>query len=145
MLRALLRLVLIIIVVVALGAFFFGYRWADHDRGTTDRTVGTSGVSSDVDATKARETGAAVGEKVAEGANKAERAMNEAALTTKIKAKMTLDDTIQARYIDVDTNGSVVTLSGTVRSEAERARAVQLARETEGVTAVNDRLRISGR
>ena len=145
MLRALLRLVLIIIVVVAIGAFFFGYRWGDHGRRTTDGAVGTSGASSDVDRNKARETGAAVGEKVAEGANKAERAMSEAALTTKIKAKMTLDDKIESRYIDIDTNGSVVTLSGTVRSEAERARAVQLARETEGVTAVNDRLRISGR
>ena len=144
MLRALLRLVLIVIVIVALGAFFFGYRWADH-RDTTDRAVGTSGVSSEVDTGRARETGAAIGEKVAEGANKAERAMSEASLTTKIKAKMTLDDSLEARYIDVDTNGSVVTLSGTVRNEGERARAMQLARETEGVTAVNDRLRISGR
>jgi len=146
MLRALLRLILIIVVVVAIGAFFFGYRWADRDeRATSDGAVGTSGVSSEVNTTRARETGAAIGEKVAEGANKAEHAMSEASLTTKIKAKMTLDDSIQARHIDVDTNGTVVTLSGTVRSEAERARAVQLARETDGVTAVNDRLVISGR
>jgi osmotically-inducible protein OsmY len=33
-----------------------------------------------------------------------------------------------------------VTLSGTVSSEAERARAVQLARETEGVKSVTERL-----
>ena len=48
--------------------------------------------------------------------------MSDASLTTKIKAKMTLDDTIEARNIDVDTDGTVVTLSGTVRSDAERAR-----------------------
>jgi osmotically-inducible protein OsmY len=53
---------------------------------------------------------------------------------------MALDDSIKALAIDVDTVGTVVTLSGSVRSQAERARAVQLARETAGVTAVNDRL-----
>ena len=42
--------------------------------------------------------------------------------------------------VDVDTVGTVVTLTGTVRSEAERAKAVQLARGTAGVTVVNDRL-----
>jgi len=53
---------------------------------------------------------------------------------------MALDDTVKALSIDVDTNGSVVTLTGAVHSETERAKAVQLARETEGVTTVNDRL-----
>ena len=55
---------------------------------------------------------------------------------------MALDDTVQARTIDVATSGHVVTVSGHVRSDAERARALQLARETEGVTQVVDRLSI---
>jgi hyperosmotically inducible protein len=143
MLRALLRLVLIVVVLVALGAFFVGYRWGDND--TAERPVGTSGVSDEVDPNRARQTGAEVGEKVAEGANRAQRAMSDASLTTKIKAKMALDDTIEALDIDVDTDGSRVTLSGTVATEAQRTRALQLARETEGVTAVVDRLRVSGR
>ena len=66
----------------------------------------------------------------------------EAALTSKIKAKMVLDDTIKARSIDVSTEGTTVTMSGVVRSAAERERAVQLARETTGVTQVVDRLKI---
>jgi osmotically-inducible protein OsmY len=49
---------------------------------------------------------------------------------------------VKAAAIDVDTNGTVVTLSGTVRSEHERMRAVLLARETDGVTDVVDRLRL---
>jgi hyperosmotically inducible protein len=53
---------------------------------------------------------------------------------------MALDDTVKALAIDVDTNGSVVTLTGAVHSEAERAKAVQLARDTDGVTSVNDKL-----
>jgi osmotically-inducible protein OsmY len=46
------------------------------------------------------------------------------------------------RSIDVTTDKTTVTLSGTVRSAAERDRAVRLARETAGVATVVDRLRI---
>jgi osmotically-inducible protein OsmY len=35
-----------------------------------------------------------------------------------------------------------VTLSGTVRSEAERTKAVQMAKDTAGVTQVVDRLAV---
>ena len=70
------------------------------------------------------------------------RERDDAALTAKIKSKMALDDTISARYIDVDTRDSVVTLSGTVESESQRQRALQLARETEGVVSVVDHLRM---
>jgi hypothetical protein len=140
MVRTLLRLLLIVVVVVALGAFFVGYRWGTPDREpASNRPVGTSGT---VDMSKARETGAQIGEKVAVGANKAERALEEAHLTAKIKSKMALDDHVSATAIHVETDDGVVTLSGTVRSTAEHDRAVQLARETEGVKRVVDRLHI---
>jgi hyperosmotically inducible protein len=144
MLRTLVRLILVVVILVALGAFFLGYRWGDNDV-TQDRAVGTTGSAPTADTSRAREAGAELGERVADGANRAERAVSEASLTSKIKAKMTLDDTIEAGRIDVDTEGTVVTLSGTVRSEAARTRALQLARETEGVTRVVDRLRVEGR
>jgi hyperosmotically inducible protein len=97
----------------------------------------------DVDVGAARETGAEVGERVAVGADRAQQAIADASLTTKIKAKMALDDDILARAIDVDTDGTVVTLTGRVSSEAERVRAVQMARETDGVTSVVDRLTVA--
>jgi len=53
---------------------------------------------------------------------------------------MILDDSVKARAIDVTTNDSTVTLSGTVRSAAEHDRAVALARETVGVARVVDHL-----
>jgi osmotically-inducible protein OsmY len=93
----------------------------------------------------ARERGAEVGEKVAIAAAKVKETAGEAALTSKIKAKMVLDDNIKARAIDVTTNDSSVTLSGTVRSVDEHDRAMRLARETAGVTAVVDHLRIEVR
>jgi hypothetical protein len=144
MIRGLLRLVLIVVLLVAVAAFFFGYSWGDGDL-APDRPVGTSGVLDEVDTSRAREVGAEVGETVAAGANEAQRAAAEAGLTAKIKSKMALDDSVTAANIDVDTEGAVVTLTGRVASEAERSRALQLARETEGVTSVVDRLTLAGR
>jgi osmotically-inducible protein OsmY len=53
---------------------------------------------------------------------------------------MALDDLVKAADINIDSVKGAVTLKGTVRSEEERKRALQLARETEGVTSVTDRL-----
>jgi hypothetical protein len=142
MFRALFKAVLILIVLAAAVAFFMGYRLGDDGVDRTSAAVGTTGSSPTIDTTRAREAGATVGEKVATGANQAERALETGALTAKIKAKMALDDTVKALDINVDTTGSVVTLTGTVRSEAERTRAVQLARETAGVTSVTDHITV---
>ena len=140
MLGGVVRLLLIVVILVAVGAFFLGYRWAAEDVDpAVDRPVGTAG-EQPVDTSEAREAGAEIGERVAIGTNEAREAVAEAALTAKIKSKMALDDTIDAASIDVDTDGSVVTLKGRVDSEAARARALQLARETEGVTRVVDQL-----
>ncbi len=66
--------------------------------------------------------------------------VTEAEISSKIKAKMALDDFVRARTIDVSTNSGTVTLRGSVRSAAEHDRAVALARETDGVKNVVDRL-----
>ena len=87
--------------------------------------------SDPVDTNKARDVGAKVGEGTANAVNQTKDAIASASITAKIKSKMALDDLVKARTIDVDTNGSVVTLTGVVGSEAERRRAVQLAKETE--------------
>ena len=143
MFRALLRLVLILIVIAAAAAFFMGYRFGDYRNGSTsERPVATTGSGPAIDTTKARQTGAAIGEKVAESANRAEHALGDGALTAKIKSKMALDDYVEAHAINVDTSGSVVTLTGVVKSVYERDRALGLARETAGVTRVVDKLRI---
>jgi osmotically-inducible protein OsmY len=132
MIRAFLKLVLVVVIVAAAAAFFLGYR------------IGDGGVElaaePGVDTQRARETGARVGETVATGAAQAQDALNDGALTAKIKSKMALDDTVKALAIDVDTDAGVVTLSGSVNSAAERTKAVQLAKETAGVTSVIDRL-----
>ena len=152
MFRALLRLVVVIVVIAAIAAFFIGYRFGDRDSAVdTDPVVGTTGPdldpdididAPDVDVDRARATGARVGESIAVGANRAERAAADGALTAKIKSKMALDDVVEAINIDIDTVDGVVTLRGAVASADERERAVRLARETDGVTTVVDQLTI---
>ena len=138
MIRAFLKVILVVVIVAAAAAFFAGYRLADG--GVQTPVAAEPAPAPGVDTQKARETGARIGETVAVGAAQAQDALTDGALTAKIKSKMALDDTVKALAIDVDTDGSVVTLSGTVNSQAERAKAVQLAKETAGVTSVVDRL-----
>lgn len=139
MVRALLRLILVLIVVVAAAAFFLGW-WGGGRATGADHPIGTGG---HVDTSKAQQVGAEVGAKAADAANRASEILSDGALTAKIKSKMALDDTVRARTIDVSTTDHVVTVSGTVRSQAEHDRAVQLARETNGVTRVIDRLTVA--
>ena len=56
---------------------------------------------------------------------------------------MALDDVVKARTIDVSTVNHVVTRRGSVTSGAEHDRAVQLAKETTGVSQVIDRLTVA--
>jgi hyperosmotically inducible periplasmic protein len=139
MIRALLRLVILLVVLVGGGAFLLGYWGGGVRNANAPGGVGTTGVNSD----KAREVGAQVAEKTAVAANQARRALNEGAITAKIKAKMALDDTVKALDIDVDTVGTTVTVSGVVKTESQRQRALALARETEGVKQVVDQLRLN--
>lgn len=141
MFRALLRLVIVLVLVVAAAAFFLGW-WGGNRVAGPDASAPAVGTAGRVSADKAREVGAEVGAKTADAANRAGAVLNEGALTAKIKSKMALDDLVRARSIDVTTSGQVVTLTGTVGSETERTRAVQLARETAGVTQVVDRLTV---
>jgi len=63
---------------------------------------------------------------------------SDAGITTAVKSKMAADDTVKASEINVDTHNRVVTLNGTVGSQAEKERAAVIARDTDGVTSVVD-------
>jgi len=144
MVRGLVKMVLIAMVVVAVAFFLMGY-WSGGSLGsfrTAAPAPGTTGTSGSIDTSVARERGAEIGEKAAKAAHSVSESLDEGKLTAKITAKMVLDDMVKARTINVTTNGTTVTLAGTVHSAQERQRAVQLAKETEGVTQVIDQLTI---
>jgi hyperosmotically inducible protein len=69
--------------------------------------------------------------------------VTDPAITTAVKAKFVVDDMVRALQIDVDTREGVVTLTGKVKSQVEKDRALTLARETNGVKSVVDRLTIA--
>jgi hypothetical protein len=138
MFGALLRAVVLIVVLVGGAAFLLGW-WGNSKVGSVEPApaVGTTGVNAE----RARQVGADVGERTAAAAEQARRALANGGITAKIKAKIALDDSVKALDVNVDTNGSTVTIAGTVDTAAQRERILQLARETDGVTQVVDRIK----
>ena len=67
----------------------------------------------------------------------------DAAVTAQVKNRLTTDDTTKVSRIDVTTASKVVTLAGNVDSAAIKSKAVDLARTTNGVTDVVDKLVVS--
>ncbi len=138
-----LLLIIVVAVVVYLGTSYYNTGHLPTSFRPEHSAVGTTGQGGGgpVDVGKARERGAEIGQDLGQAADRAGQFMSDASLTTKIKTKMALDDTIDARDIHVTTDHGVVTLTGQVGSSSQHQRAVQLTRETKGVTRVNDELR----
>lgn len=68
--------------------------------------------------------------------------IDDATITTRVKAALLNDPDVAGLRIDVDTFKGVVTLSGSVRTAAERDRAVTIARRVSGVSDVKSTLQI---
>jgi len=71
------------------------------------------------------------------------RKIEDTAVTASVMAAIKLHKDLSERTIRVDTEGTVVTLTGAVASEAEAARAIELASNVEGVKSVTSRLVVS--
>lgn len=138
-----------IAVALAAGAYYLGYRWdgetIGRERVAEVGEAARAAAAGVVDSERVREAGEEIAGKVAAGAERAEAALAEARLTAKIQSKMALDDTLGDSQLDVDTEGTVVTVSGDVNTGERRQRALQLARETDGVTRVVDRIAVNAR
>ena len=67
---------------------------------------------------------------------------DDASTTAKVKQAIYNDPALKVMNISVSTEDSVVSLSGTVKTRTERARAIQAARKVEGVKRVKDELKI---
>ena len=63
-------------------------------------------------------------------------------ITMKIHSQFVPEDPLEGSNIDVDTTKGVVTLTGLVPSEAARTRALAIAKATDGVKSVVDKLRV---
>jgi len=89
----------------------------------------------------AQETGQAVGH----AAKKVGEKVEDGSITAAIKMKFANDELVSASNIDVDTTDGLVTLNGTVSSQEEADRAVQLAQTVDGVKNVRSNLIIENK
>jgi len=67
---------------------------------------------------------------------------SDAVITAKIKASMAADPRVNFSEIEVKTDKKVVTLTGNIDSEAQKERALQIARSTSGVADVVDMISV---
>jgi hyperosmotically inducible periplasmic protein len=131
----------------------------DLDAGRTKGTTGIEkgaektkeGVGKAVDKTKegaekgwdkTKEGAATAADKSAQGLSKAGEAITDTWIKGRVKSKFIGEDLLKDSDITVDVNDHVVTLSGTVMSEAGRARAIAETKEVEGVRQVINKMTI---
>jgi osmotically-inducible protein OsmY len=112
-------LVLLILAVVA-GAFYLSRR----------RSLDVSG------------TGKTVVGDLEQAAESVRDTSKDAILTAKVKAALALSKSTSAFEVDVDSDDGTVTLTGAVSSDEARTTVLDITRNTEGVVAVVDHLRI---
>jgi hyperosmotically inducible protein len=103
---------------------------ADGVKSVVDKmTIGAA--EKAIDATKVRETGRTSGRIVTDGYAK-----------SAIYAKFIPEKALEDSNIDVDIKNGAVTLNGTVKTAAGKAKAVEIAKATAGVKTVMDHLTI---
>ncbi len=68
---------------------------------------------------------------------------NDAWLWTKVRAQLMTADDLRDSTINVDVENDVVTLSGTVSNGNQKVRAADIAKKTEGVKSVNNKLTVA--
>jgi hyperosmotically inducible protein len=102
----------------------------------TGTSSGTSSGSSDTSGSSGS-SGSSSGT-----AAKAGAAIDDSVITTKIKSSILTDSAIKGSDISVDTKNGEVTLTGSVKSQAQMDRAQKLAQNVDGVKSVQNKLAI---
>jgi osmotically-inducible protein OsmY len=115
---------------------------------TTGRTDKDDKVKAEIkddtkeSAAKVKDASAKGAQKTKDAADKTGEVITDAAITSAVKTKFLADTQVAGLKIDVDTKDGVVTLTGPVKSAAEKAEAIRLAKTTKGVKSVVDKLTI---
>lgn len=68
--------------------------------------------------------------------------LDDAVITTRVKAAILKDDTLKVSEINVETYKGVVQLSGFVGSRADQSRAEKVTEDVDGVKSVKNDIRI---
>src|SRR5206468_12758318 len=117
--------------------------------GTAGKTGDTSTEGGDKTRVTAKQGGGKrkegcerVGDETKKGAEKVGDETSDAYILSRVKSRFVGVDVLKGSDINVDVDKQVVTLKGTVQSEAARARAIDIAKKTEGVHNVVDHLTV---
>ena len=113
---------------------------AGCDRKDDDTTVGEK-LDNTIAETKQESKEA--GNYVEQKTDQAVQSVDDAAITTTIKAKLVADDELKAIDINVDTSGGVVTLTGAAPSTTAVERATTIAKSVDGVASVKNELTVN--
>jgi hyperosmotically inducible periplasmic protein len=111
------------------------------EAGTVAKVTGVSSVTNSI--TVNADVDRTLAERSKSGLNKLGEKITDAWITTKVKWVITGEDALEGSNINVDTANNVVTLKGTVKTQAGKARAVALAKDVDGVKSVVDQLTIA--
>ena len=93
-------------------------------------------------ADKTKDVSKDAAQKTKDAAVKVKDVTADASITSAVKTKLLGDPVVGGLKIDVDTKDNVVTLTGTVKSAAERDEAIRLAKTTSGVKSVVNKLTV---
>jgi hyperosmotically inducible protein len=69
--------------------------------------------------------------------------LDDATITTRVKTALLNDPGVAGQKIDVNASAGVVTLTGVVKTKEEEARAIELAKQVQGVTDVKSSLQVT--
>jgi hyperosmotically inducible protein len=101
---------------------------------TVSAAAGTSGTSKDTKVVIKDDTTPAV--------KKGARVVTDASITSAVKTRLMADDLGRGLKIDVDTKNGVVTLTGTVPTQAGKTKLGDIASHTTGVKSVVNNLTV---
>ena len=110
-----------------------------------DKAEDKAGRAADKAADKTARAADKAEDKAAGATKKTGRAVDDGWIKSKIYAQYMADwnTVLDDSDIDVDVNNNVVTLSGTVKSAEAKAKAVSIAKSTDGVKSVRDMLKVN--
>jgi len=113
----------------------------DAQKATATRLANIGGVTKvDNDIKVDKDVDRTLTERAKAGLTKKGEAITDAWITAKVKWFYVGEDSLKGSDITVDTNNHVVTLKGTITTAAGKTRAIELAKETDGVSRVEDHL-----
>ena len=116
----------------------------EEPRPTTAPTPPTAPQPAEQPTTPAPQTGTTVPGSTGAGRTVGQT-IDDATITAKVKAALLQAADVKGTDVNVDTVNGAVTLKGSVESQAQTDRAVQIARASEGVREINNQLTVKAR